>query len=282
MSDSPLPGFEEALQAGQAAFPCIDGASLASSPVWRRALERGGVAFHDPERAADLFLSAACEAGVAGAWEAFGRAYAPRLHGLLRKRGASEAETADVLADLPGYLCEPPATGGARTRIGTYDGTGRLFAWLAVLALRTVNQRRSAGGPRPSPIEAAADVSSRRGGPASSMLSTETARRFQAAVAAAWDTLTPRERLVVLWKHREGLKGGEIARLLRIGEPRVSRILESGLSRLREAVRRQMPDTPPGTNPEDESVWRALSGVLSRHLARLSLPTHDPGGSPDA
>jgi RNA polymerase sigma factor (sigma-70 family) len=278
MSDGVSPATARAHEAARTAFPDVDLPREAFDRAWHRALERRPASADDPSRAADVFLATACDAGVVGAWDALVAEYVPRLGGLLRRRGAAPGEAADLLADLPGFLCSPPPEGGARTRIGTYDGTGHLFSWLAVVVLRRVHQRRRAPAvAKQAPLEAAGDPASDRGTPAQAVVGVESARRFEAAVAAAWNALTPRERLVVQWRFRDGLQGREIARVLGIGPPRVSRLLESGLTRLRDGVRRLMPETPPGTRSGEDSVWQALLGVLARHLATLPARPHDPG-----
>jgi RNA polymerase sigma-70 factor len=228
-----------------------------------------------PAFPADVYLAIACDLGTAGAWEALEREFAPRLRGLLRKRGATEGEAAEMLGDLPGYLCEPPPDGRARTRIGTYDGSGALFSWLAVIALRTVNQRRQSPAAARKEDGSVSGVPTLRAMPPGGAIAEETARRFQAALAGAWAALTPRERLAVLLRYRDGLSGREIARLMGVGEPRVSRLIEAGLTRLQEGIRRQMPETPPGTSSPDSAVWVALGGIVGRHLANIEQEAHN-------
>jgi len=237
-----------------------------------------GVRGRDPGDAAgapiDALLAIACDEDAPGAWEELVRGHAPRLRAFLRGRGTADVEIESFLAELPGLLREAPPDGRARTRIGTYDGSGSLFSWLAVIALRTMNRRRREADARQREFTPS-DVATRRDAPATPLLSEEAAQRFQAALAEAWATLTARERLAVLLRHRDGLSGREIARLMGIGEPRVSRLLEAGLARLRDAVRRRMPDTPPGTSTPDSAMWQALGEVLGRHLATLEREPHD-------
>lgn len=272
---------------GAARFPGVALAFEAFASMWaamnvRREMRiadaaRGGKAFGAGAPPEDVFLAIACAEGVAGAWESFGREYAPRLRGLLRKHRAGDAEADDLVSDLAGYLCQPARDVEGVTRIGAYDGSSSLFSWLAVIVLRDARHRRIRIAAAPQSGTALADVSTRRGGPAHSTISQEMARRFQAAIASAWESLTPRERLAVLFKHRDGLRGCDIARLLGVGEPRVTRLLEAGLDRLRDAIRRQIPDTPPGTSTPDQAAWNAMTEVLVRHLATLEPWPHQLG-----
>ena len=243
----------------------------------RRRAECDAVEWPGQVPVADVYLAIACDVGAPGAWETFEREYLPRLRGLMRHRGGGDAEIDPLLADLPGTLCQPPADGRARTRLGTYDGSASLFSWLAVVALRRLHHARREADPQ---VDSASEVAARRTPPSHAVVGTEMAQRFQHSFAAAWTALTPRERLAVLLHYRDGLSGGEIARTLGVGEPRVSRLLKSGLARLGREVHSRMPETPPGTSTPDQAIWHALAHVLTRHLAMLDAGPHvqDVGG----
>lgn len=274
---------ERAYAAGRAAYPTL---TLASE-VFARAWERLAAARHarskarglppgEPVSAPDLYLATACDAGDSAAWEVLDRAYTPQLRGLLRKHGATEAEAAEMLADLPGLLCEPPPLAQARTRIGTYDGSGLLVSWLSIFVLRTVNARRKQRtGESLGAQDPAAEAGSTRAGALPGVLVSEALQRFQAAVAGAWETLTDRERLGILLKYRDNLSGRETARVLGVGEPRVSRLLAAGLEKIRAAVARGMPGTPPGSHTPDRALWMALTQGVQHLLTTMPSPPHD-------
>jgi RNA polymerase sigma-70 factor (ECF subfamily) len=255
-----------------------------------RRVERGGVAPTDArvddalERAhgADLYLAIACDAGLARSWETLEERVLPGLSRVAARRGASAAEAQDVLAELPGELCSPPPSGGARTRLGSYDGSGSLFAWLAVVVARRVaDLRRASYTPtgraatsleasgESAPAPAATDAASRR--PIDRLVLDEEASRFREALRRAWRDLTDREALVLLWKHRDGLAQRDIARLLDVGEPRVSRLLDAALAKLRTTIQRAGVAGPGGGA---SAPWLALADALRTHLAS-SAPFHD-------
>ena len=54
----------------------------------------------------------------------------------LRRRGAAVDEAEAIADDTLSTLATPPPRGGARTRIGTYDGRGALKSWLSTVAWR--------------------------------------------------------------------------------------------------------------------------------------------------
>ena len=235
------------------------------------------------DAAGDFFLATACTAAVPGAWEELRRRFAPRLHGLLRRRGASGRESGEILADLEGDLCAPPAGGAAASRLATYSGEGPLFHWLGVIVLRRFADRirRRIGGPlrgmplggSPEGLPTPADSSPT---PLRSLLDGETVRLFEGALREAWRELTPRETLALLLKYRDGLPQVRIATVLGVGEPRVAQLLRAGVERLQAAIRGRLRDSFPGAGGRDEALWRALEAAIAKGLATFTPPIDLP------
>ncbi len=230
-----------------------------------------------------LFLAIACEERVPGAWETLIQRFVPRLRGLLLHGGASYSEAEEIVQDLPGKLFAPPAGGGPRTRMGSYAGRASLFAWLSAIVLRSLvdrrRERRTASlaggrGEGTPPSDQRPDPEARAPDPAEALLDGETTARLEEALRAAWKDLSHREALVLLSKYREGIPQKEIARMLGVGEPRVCRILDAALARIRESVNARFPEE----EWEDRAgLWKALGDAVARHLARSGpgavLPT---------
>jgi RNA polymerase sigma factor (sigma-70 family) len=227
---------------------------------------------------ADLYLAVACEEGAPGAWEAFTARFGPTLIAMAVRRGASRGEAEELAREIPGEIYAPPPGGGARTRLGTFDGSGSLAGWLAMIVHRRLVDRRRASA-REAPSEAAIDGVAARpdadGDPAGAAGDAETARRFEEAFRAAWATLTPRESLAILLRFRDGLAQKEIARLLEVGEPRVSRILAGAADRIREAVGRIA-----GLRPEEEDLGSERLRAALRDVVAESLATGAPPSDP--
>jgi RNA polymerase sigma-70 factor (ECF subfamily) len=175
---------------------------------------------------ADLFLARACEEAAEAAWGALESRYFAGLRALLRRRGASPAEAAEVIRDLPDLLRAPPIRGGARTRLGAYDGRASLFAFLAVVALRRLADRRRERAPEV--LSRIATWPAPEPAPLTRLLPREEAAALEAALAEALRTLAPAERLALQLRHRDGLSEGGIAAVLGVGEARARDLLESG------------------------------------------------------
>lgn len=179
----------------------------------------------------DLYLVAACEAAVPGAWEALYRRHLPALRtraAALTRCGALADELAgEVLADL----CLPLASAVGRRRLSCWSGRGALSSWLAVILRRALIRRRRAHVPvRLDPARDGLDDAAE--GPEAAVEAREELRAWRDVVARNARDLTPRELSVLRLKYVEERSQREIARDLEVGEPRVSRIHGRALARL--------------------------------------------------
>lgn len=224
-----------------------------------------------PGRAADFYLAAACSAGVDEAWTALRTRWFPIAGAYLLRRGTAPAEVEPLLAELPGHLFEVPVDGeGAGIpRIGSYRGDSALFTWLVVVALRFQRRRNGATARETDLREPETVPEPGAASPAEQVLLRERAKRFQKSIAAAWGTLTRREALAILLKYRDGLPQKEIAGLLGVGEPRVSRLLDSGMARIRREVQHRMRETPPLMGRGDDLLQKEFSDSLAKEMARM-------------
>jgi RNA polymerase sigma factor (sigma-70 family) len=236
---------------------------------------------------ADLHLATACEIGTARAWEVLVTRYAPRLRGLAARRGEGPQQAESISSDVLADLALPPPRGGARTLLGTYDGAGSLFAWLALILVRRI--AATARRRRPDSLDAKDDRGDQRADsvpsghaadPASALLDREAAGIVTTALDAAWDEMTDRERLALLLRHRDGLNGREMAPLLRVGEPRVSRLVAQAIAKLSAAMKARLSLVPASDGrTSGEGLWAALRDAVASRLAIFPRPAHPP--SPD-
>ncbi len=208
----------------------------------RRRMERAGIpaagamlsAAIERLAAADLYLAIACDERIPSAWERFDSLHRPRLCEQARRAGADAELAEELAAEVLAELCAP-ADSGARTRLGRYDGAGSLDGWLAVVVRHRLVDRARA---RPSgePLRRLPDP--RAPSPPAAAISVEASERFAGCVRAAFSRLTPKEALAVQFRYADDLPLRRIAGLLGVGEPRVSRLVQAGVERLREWMRR--------------------------------------------
>jgi RNA polymerase sigma factor (sigma-70 family) len=226
---------------------------------------------------ADLALAVACDEGAPGAWEALAGGLLPRLTGLARKRGRAEADSEALAADVLAELSMPVSWSGARTLLGTFDGTGSLFAWCAVILVRRL-ARAHEREKKHEAVAAAAQQERARSGPsddpADLLRDAEDAGRFERTLRTAWAALTGRERLALAYRFLDGVPQTAIARVLGISEPHTSRLVTGAVAKLRAAVLAEV-----GGGGGGARLWAALADAVRRNLVSTSASSPLPGGS---
>jgi len=220
--------WRTAYREGQRAHPQLDVPFESFAPA--------GDAGDPPRMAADYYLARACEIGLPGAWERLQARFRRPLRAFLRRRGARSGEAEQLLDEAWGELASPPPRGGARTRVGTYDGRGSLRAWLSTVLWRRLADLWRARGAELGAEDEEVHVPGKRTDPALLVSSAEVTRLLGLSLEDAWSQLTPRELHAVVLKYCHHLPQTEIARVLRVGAPRVTRMLQSATARLRDAI----------------------------------------------
>jgi RNA polymerase sigma-70 factor (ECF subfamily) len=127
---------------GRGAWPALDlsAETFVGHLAAHRVLDEPSGRVH----AADLYLAAACAAGVSGAIEAFERAHLRRVGSFL----AQMRPAASLVDEVTQILREKLFVGrdGRPPRIAEYGGRGALASWLRVMAVRAAIDLRRAGG----------------------------------------------------------------------------------------------------------------------------------------
>jgi len=217
-------------------------------------------------QAADYFLATACECSCPEAWERLLELYLPRLRAMALRWGASAADADEVARDLPGELLSQPAHGRTSTLLGTYNGTGSLLAWLGTIVDRGLSRRARNRTPL---ADAQLDV--RVAGatpPPDIVVHSETGARVGVAFESALLDLSAREFLLVAAKFRDGRSQRDIAAQLDISEARVSYLMKRALDRIRDAVRRDVPDETAAHWLHRDGLAAVLKDVIARLLER--------------
>lgn len=199
----------------------------------------------------DLYLATACaqhspgmmnggdeatdSENASSAWRVLEKTYKGFICDLVRFFYSTSFAAQDLADSILADLFLPDRSG--TSRIASYDGRSSLSTWLRVVVCnRAINARRCSATVKNTDIQAEIPD-----GPAlESIELTVLARRYGAALGdslkSACSGLTPRERLILLWRYEDGLQLGQIARLLGIHQSNVTRQLERMQGKLRDEV----------------------------------------------
>lgn len=227
---------------------------------------------------ADLYLVLCCDTALPDAWARFTQGYEPRLRKLALHLGCRDVDA--VCTDMFGDLSAPANADHAETRLGTYTGAGTLFAWLGVILRRALADRA-----RTRPRALARNVQptpSTPPDPLERALIDELAGQLGELLHLAWEKLDDQERLVLLFKYREGLGQRTIATLMHLSESRISRIVSRALARIRSTCLRHLEHEGSGRWHDQGQLWHALLHVVTQHLSQAGPLEGPEGKSADA
>lgn len=190
--------------------------------------------------ASDLYLATACSeqaaklASVATpdvqaeysrpAWKTFSASYEEFIGELVRLfTGRAHGSPRLTRAALD-YLLLPDVSGVSR--ISGYDGRSSLSTWLRVLFYQAANELL---GPATAAESKDAETKTAQPGHAGAQEPAQGSQEratLAIAVARAFRELTAKERLLLLWRYKDGLPEEKIAELLEMGASRIPRFLE--------------------------------------------------------
>ncbi|HEY0080101.1 MAG TPA: sigma-70 family RNA polymerase sigma factor [Pyrinomonadaceae bacterium] len=183
----------------------------------------------------DLYLTAACARRTENAWEIFTKRYGRYIKDLtaFATRTSCASDLADdILIDL--FL--PDHSG--QSRIGSYEGRSSLATWLrVVVSHRAVNEhertRHTFGGAE-CLCQMADELALNRVG--AELRACRYERIIEDSLRHACQSLTARERLILVLRFEEELHLGQIARLLNVHQSTVTRQLEKAYNKLQDEM----------------------------------------------
>jgi RNA polymerase sigma-70 factor (ECF subfamily) len=183
----------------------------------------------------DLYLALACAQKAEKAWDRFHKLYRKYIHDLANfatptSRAPDLADS--VLADL--FL--PDQSG--QSRIASYQGRSSLATWLrAIICPReTIERERLCNNTEDLdtipeiPDEAALTKMD------ALLRSSRYGSIILDSLRCSCESLSERERLILLLRYDDGLQLGQIGRLLGVHQSTVTRQIEGACKKLREAV----------------------------------------------
>ena len=256
--------WAEALARGQLAWPAVAlPEELFRAYVTGKALDQTAV----KERAVDLYLAAACAAGVEGAAEAFERAYLPLVAGQVGRLRLSADQLAEVHQRLRIRMLAGP-----EPRIAQYGGGASLAAYLRVCAMRIAFDVMDASRAGPVPVddteELARDLIEQA--PTSiDLIRQRYLGTFQAALEGSLRGLPPRDKTILRFHFLDGLGIDALAGIYRVHRATAARWLVDIRRRVLASVHEQLAVDLPTTASEFRSLLRAVRPDLQLSLSRL-------------
>ncbi len=191
----------------------------------------------------DFYLASGCSEPTDLAWRHFVAVYAKHIAGIARSVTRSTNAGNELAADVLSHLSMHDRSD--RSRIASYDGQQKLYTWLrAIISHRAANEtlRKSA---RLEPLEVLVDLKD-----------YEKAERIEADLRAsryrrvindcfkvASDSLTERERLVLLLRFDDGLRIVEIGRQLKVDPTWITKLLQQTYEKLRRRIMSHLTNT---------------------------------------
>jgi RNA polymerase sigma-70 factor len=214
----------------------------------------------------DLYLATACAQGSEGAWRRFDAVFRKDLNHVCGYLGYGVSP--ELAQTLWSDLFLPDRSG--QSRIASYDGRSSLGTWLHVIVThRVINElrRKSNAVQRLIRVPEVVDhraLSSVEVRPHSSRYETMIKRCLEAACK----TLTSQEKLILLSRYDEGLRLGEIARLLHVHQSTVTRQLDRMLKKLGDELRARLSKD---FGLKKAEIDECLATVAEHHLESISI-----------
>lgn len=168
-------------------------------------------------------------------WKAFEKTYKTYIRSLARFFHRESFLAEDLADNMLADLFLPDRSGASR--IASYDGGSALSTWLRViLCNRFINARRNSSTSQSKQLQTDIPDQPALNNIESAVRTQRYGPVLEDALLSACRNLTPRERLVLLWRYEQGLRLGTIARLLGIHQSNVTRQLERMQKKLRDEV----------------------------------------------
>jgi RNA polymerase sigma-70 factor (ECF subfamily) len=218
-------------------------------------------------RAADLYLAAACAAGLESAALAFDRSYTPQVETYVRRFRL----TPDLLDEVRQRFRIRLLQGPPRPLIGQYGGLAPLDAYLRVCAMRIALGLLGPAGSRSVSIpdeQLAREVNQ---GPDADLLVIKNRYlpAFQAALESGVRALSARDKAILRFHFIDGMNIDALGTVYQVHRATAARWLVDIRRRLFESVRQQLALELRTTPSEFKSLLNAVGSDLQLSLTRL-------------
>ena len=183
----------------------------------------------------DLYLAIACARGTDAGWNRFTSLYKHFIRGVASfvSQNATASDFADnVIVNL--FL--PNRCG--QSRIASYEGRSSLATWLRVVICHQAANERELFFNNLDCLDSILELAddSTLFGINANLRTYRYERMIKTALRQASESLTERERLMLLLRYGDGLRLGHIARLLHIHQSTVTRQIEQACAKIRQEM----------------------------------------------
>lgn len=184
----------------------------------------------------DLYHAVACAQGSEVAWSRFTLKYGSYIQRVSRYTCSSTIAAKDLADSIPGHIFMPDSNG--RSRMASYEGFSPLTTWLAaIIKHKAFNEHRLKSNNLENLDRVMEEADE------SSIHKIElfiTASRYEPgirdSIRQAFSLLSDRERFILRLRYEQELKISQIAYMLKVKPPAVSRQLD----RIREKLRKHV------------------------------------------
>lgn len=234
-------------------------------------------------QAEDLFLAIGCAAGNERAWWEFDQQHRSYMERVARHLARTDVDADEAIGSVYVELYGTRVVDGERvSKFRSYSGRGSLRGWLRTVIWHSIVDQHRASHDEVSLDEmtenvgegaAHANFASMPAGGEDAMLEVVTQNRYRsvtrASIRAAFDSLEPHERLLLMYYHVDELKLREI-----------SKLVENPSSPLRGWFQRrsQSRDSDPNARIHESTIMRWLERCYGLILQRFKTELADVHG----
>lgn len=209
----------------------------------------------------DLYLACACARRIAGALEAFDRAYLSQVHDYLARSQPDDALVDEVCQSLREKLFV-----GSAAKIEEYSGRGSLGGWVRVLAVRAAIDLRRKHGERGPVLQAEEPAAI---DPELGYLSERYRGEVEDAFHRALATLDGEQRTLLRMHYVDAVTLDELARFKKVHRATIARHLAATRQTILEKIHGQLRERLSVSTEELASLIRLVRSKLQISVARL-------------
>ena len=226
----------------------------------------------------ELYLTCACERGMASAIELFERDYLSKLPRLLRGHKQAEATIDDVCQQVRMKLLV--ATPGGGPKISEYTGRGALLSWVRVTAVRAAIKHQVGEKPasEEDPEDIIDDLPGAEADPEMELIKRRHQAEFRQAVREAFSLLSAEDRHRLRLYFVDRLSMYELAALFRVNQSTISRWLKTTRQTLYEETQRRLEKRLGLSHHEFKSFLATLKSRM--HMSQLLSAEKEEEGDP--